>query len=293
MVRRSRKADRAPFWGCPRFPGCRGTRPYEAIGTVRQDELATPAAGGVPWDDPSWRRAEAGASARATYERRLARHQVRVRERRPRLLLTGLFVGVIGVAMLGQGSTMPTLGASLIFFAVASTIAGLFVKPAHVRAWRIGAGGEEHVGRVLAELEREGFRVLHDRGRPGGRDNIDHIVIGPPGVFVVETKRYPGPVRTRGRDLYLKGRRHTDFVEQVQRQIGSVERALNVTGVVGVICVVDGEFPWFHSISVAGIPVLPPRRLLDEIRSRPTSRTRDEVDELARLADRALRPAKV
>jgi len=32
--------------------------------------------------------------------------------------------------------------------------------------------------------------VLHDRAIPGSRANIDHIGIGPTGVWVIDTKRY-------------------------------------------------------------------------------------------------------
>jgi hypothetical protein len=58
------------------------------------------------------------------------------------------------------------------------------------RAWRIGAGGEEVVGRRLTKLSDE-WRVLHavpvgDRG-----SDIDHIVIGPGGVYTLNTKTHP------------------------------------------------------------------------------------------------------
>src|SRR5829696_6455840 len=124
MVRRIRRRDRAPFWGCPRYPECQGTRPYQAINLTRLDRPGPPVAGAVPWNDPSWRRAEAGASARETYDRRLARHASRVRERRPRLLMSGAILALLGVVLLNLGSTMPVLGVALIFLAITSTVAG-------------------------------------------------------------------------------------------------------------------------------------------------------------------------
>jgi Nuclease-related domain len=54
-----------------------------------------------------------------------------------------------------------------------------------------GATAEEHVGGLLDQLA--GWRVLHDVST--GHGNIDHILIGPAGVFTVETKSHPGPVR--------------------------------------------------------------------------------------------------
>ncbi|MBE7325250.1 NERD domain-containing protein [Nocardioides sp. Y6] len=61
------------------------------------------------------------------------------------------------------------------------------------RAWRIGADGEEAVGAQLEKLARKDprWRVLHavpvgDRG-----SDIDHLAIGPAGVFTINTKHHP------------------------------------------------------------------------------------------------------
>ena len=35
--------------------------------------------------------------------------------------------------------------------------------------------------------------MIHDASL--GRGNVDHILIGPAGVFTIETKSHPGPVR--------------------------------------------------------------------------------------------------
>ncbi|HEX2266057.1 MAG TPA: nuclease-related domain-containing protein, partial [Solirubrobacterales bacterium] len=56
--------------------------------------------------------------------------------------------------------------------------------------WRRGAEGEEVVGQVLEGLSADGWHVLHDVSF--GRGNIDHIAVGPGGVFTVETKSHGG-----------------------------------------------------------------------------------------------------
>jgi hypothetical protein len=58
-----------------------------------------------------------------------------------------------------------------------------------------GATGEEQVGALLEGLREDGWRVIHDASF--GHGNIDHIAIGPAGLFTVETKSHPGPVRVR------------------------------------------------------------------------------------------------
>ena len=61
-------------------------------------------------------------------------------------------------------------------------------------SWEKGAVGEEAAAKVLAKLPRDRWMVLHDRslGRKGR--NVDHLVIGPGGVFSVNTKNLSGDV---------------------------------------------------------------------------------------------------
>ena len=59
--------------------------------------------------------------------------------------------------------------------------------------WSRGAVGEEVVGDVLAELEATGrWHAVHDIS--SGRGNVDHVLIGPPGVCTLETKNHRGRV---------------------------------------------------------------------------------------------------
>lgn len=55
--------------------------------------------------------------------------------------------------------------------------------------------GEKAVGQFLEALRKQGCRIFHDI--VGNGFNIDHVVIGPLGVFTVETKTFSKPVRGR------------------------------------------------------------------------------------------------
>jgi hypothetical protein len=75
-----------------------------------------------------------------------------------------------------------------------------------------GAKGEEKVARILEALPDD-YTIIHDLPCPLG--NIDHVVIGPHGVFVVETKAHGGKVTTAEGQLVLNGKRpDKDFVGQ-------------------------------------------------------------------------------
>lgn len=60
------------------------------------------------------------------------------------------------------------------------------------RAWRVGADGEESVGRRLEKLTNKGWRVLHSVPVGERGSDIDHVLIGPGGVWTVNTKRHMG-----------------------------------------------------------------------------------------------------
>ncbi|MCA1007286.1 NERD domain-containing protein [Rhodococcus hoagii] len=61
------------------------------------------------------------------------------------------------------------------------------------RAWRIGADGEEAVAARLAKVVRKDprWRVLHAIPVGARGSDIDHLVVGPGGVFTVNAKHHP------------------------------------------------------------------------------------------------------
>ena len=65
-----------------------------------------------------------------------------------------------------------------------------------IAAWHFGLRGEQAVAEKLADprLAVAGYRIFHDlpaetgEGRKKRRWNVDHVIVGPGGVFVLETK---------------------------------------------------------------------------------------------------------
>ena len=60
-----------------------------------------------------------------------------------------------------------------------------------LRALKLGRDGEKAVGQFLEKLRERGYRVFHDVIGTGF--NVDHVLIGPAGVFTVETKTHSKP----------------------------------------------------------------------------------------------------
>jgi hypothetical protein len=199
-----------------------------------------------------------------------------VRRLRMRTLVT---LGVLAVATALLGRTFGRndvrfLGSEIVLLASMFVISR-YVLPLVERRDR-GATGEEHVGRLLDELAGSDWRVLHDASL--GRGNVDHILIGPAGVFTVETKSHPGPVRV--------GRLHGGMLGQAQAQRRTVER---VTGVdVEPLIVFSRAWVDRPLARRKGVRVVPARMLLGYLRRREAKLTRSEVGRAHSLVVAAL-----
>ena len=82
---------------------------------------------------------------------------------------------------------------------------------------RKGLQGEQTVASELSYLNDE-FLLLNDVMLPGGRGNIDHILIGPTGVFVLETKNFSGKYVCYGDQWFFQGVRQKYDVSSVSAQ---------------------------------------------------------------------------
>jgi hypothetical protein len=89
------------------------------------------------------------------------------------------------------------------------------------RDWRVGANGEKKVGKELAKLSSD-WHVLHAVQVSEAGTDIDHVVIGPAGVFTLNTKCRPdGTVTVYEHALYVSGFK----VDYLQKSRGEARRA--------------------------------------------------------------------
>jgi hypothetical protein len=78
----------------------------------------------------------------------------------------------------------------------------LAAPPEHIAKWGRGAAGERRTAKVLRPLIREGWTVAHDV--PLSRGNLDHVLVGPPGAFLLETKFRAGRVKVEDGVLTIR-----------------------------------------------------------------------------------------
>ncbi|BCK74069.1 hypothetical protein Srufu_080220 (plasmid) [Streptomyces libani subsp. rufus] len=158
-------------------------------------------------------------------------------------------------------------------------------KRRHRERCAAGSIGEQRTHAMLQPLLGEGWHILPDRGLPGTRANIDHLLVAPDGqVFTLDSKMWSGKWRVQlvgGRLVH--GER--DYDQQVDTALWETEKASRALEVPVTPLVVMHNAPvdggGFH---VRGVAVFPADRLVELLR-RNTGRPRP--GEARRLASRA------
>jgi hypothetical protein len=94
-------------------------------------------------------------------------------------------------------------------------------------AWDACAGGEREVADRLSELVPRGWYVLHDVHWPGRpKASLDHVLVGPGGVIVVDAKNWTGEVRVASGVLWQGRYARTQAVEGALAQCAAVASVL-------------------------------------------------------------------
>lgn len=87
-----------------------------------------------------------------------------------------------------------------------------------------GARGEEVIARILERLPHPWILAhgiaIKERGSSGGGKDIDHVAIGPTGLFVIETKNWKGTLTLEEGSLLIDNQLpDKDPLQQIQRAV--------------------------------------------------------------------------
>lgn len=168
----------------------------------------------------------------------------------------------------------------------------------------LGYMGERVVGETLLELCRTGYFVFHDVPADGVKTpfNLDHVVVGPSGVWLIETKtRRKGRARPGFKDhevtfdgtkLVWPWGEDRHGIEQARAEAEWLTRWINQVSGLSVsakpILVLPG---WYvHEKALGPIRVLNQKNLYPAIASRKnTVLSEEEIDRIARQLDQRCR----
>lgn len=93
--------------------------------------------------------------------------------------------------------------------------------------WYVGALGELEVARRLEALG-PGWVVLHSVPVGSGASDLDHVVIGPAGVFTINTKHHRGQHVWVGAKRILVGGQRTDHLHNARYEARRTSKLLSV-----------------------------------------------------------------
>ncbi len=270
-------AQSAAWWDkTTRTVTCTACHEIEPTPTVVEDTTTVAPAASIP-DPPKLAeidRGIGGASAKAKYDGLKVRQERKIEERWG----TG-FVGGVAKA--------------------------LSTEPQSTTAWAKGAGGEQALARRLERDLQAPIVALHDRSVPRTKGNIDHLIICPTGVWIVDAKNYKGKVerrdvgnwRTRDIQLFVNGRNRMKAVAGMGWQVTAVRNALEgtlftETPIHAALCFTNSEWPLFAKPSTINDVWILWAKELVKLVSAPGDLNDQGMDFVARLLSERL-PAVV
>lgn len=222
------------------------------------------------------------------------------RKNRIRVRAVIAFAGFVAGNLVGGRLGLNPFVAGVALGALAGGVDLLIAWRLHERTavWRGKRRGEVRTGRLLRlMLRRHGYRVMDGRAVPG-EASIDHLVIGPGGVWIVDNEAWSPDTQIAryGERLFFDEKFGTSVAKGLISAAGSMAALLTKeTGIevsiAPVLAVHGGKIKARRgTLTGEGLTVAYPRRVARWIRSNGSARfTEDQIELLARTAARILR----
>lgn len=162
------------------------------------------------------------------------------------------------------------------------------------RAWRIGADAEEQVAARLRKLG-DAWKVLHAVPVGENGSDIDHVVIGPGGVFSINTKHHPDAAIWVGGNTFMVNGTRTHYVRnskfEAKRTSKFLTTALGGTPVfaTGLIAVMGarGGFTIKNQPPDGDVVVMTRKEVAKWLGKRPGVLTVEQVEAIYAVARRS------
>lgn len=152
-----------------------------------------------------------------------------------------------------------------------------------------GAQGEVDVANALMPLMADGWYVLNDRVNPAG-GNIDHVVVGPGAVIVLDAKAWSSRLEVRNGKLYASGWNKSRELAGLEGQAEAIRSALGGHIRVDQALVITTQ-PDFEPRAVGNAGILGINFLYSEISQTPPVFRSEEVDSMVTVLMNAFPPA--
>lgn len=152
---------------------------------------------------------------------------------------------------------------------VRTTLARVLGVHTPERAWRIGAKGERLVADELAKLSRRDSRWTAIHAIPVGTRgaDIDHLVLGPGGIFTLNTKHHPDAEVWVGGETFIVNGSRVPYIRNARHEAGRATRLLTQAAgrpvpVTGLVVPVGAKAPLTIKSQPRGVFVVARRDLV-------------------------------
>ncbi|MFG2090485.1 nuclease-related domain-containing protein [Spirillospora sp. NPDC048824] len=194
------------------------------------------------------------------------------------------------------------LGVTVAVLVIVGDVVQRSRKSSTVAAWQKSSAAERRTEKQLKSLQRNGYLVLHARAVPrddeGVSDGrIDHLVIGPSGVYAIDSEKWDKrlPVRTMSHLKLFHGPfNKKDRLDEArwEAQMASSILAERVGFEVPVqpsVAIYGPSIPW-KVMRVRDVDVYAGNRARAYLRRRPKILTDGDVQRIFQAAEKALPP---
>lgn len=183
----------------------------------------------------------------------------------------------------------PILFSVVALIAVAYATYRILRTRKKAKALRLGRDGERAVAQYLEWFRTAGYFVFHDV--PSADANIDHLLIGPQGIFTIETKTLSKPERGECKITLVDGEVHANGLKldrnpviQAKAQAGWIKSFLRehqFPTPVWPVVVFPGWYIERFDMRGAGLWMLEPKALGAFIEREPQRLSREQVQAIA------------
>ncbi|TDD74112.1 nuclease-related domain-containing protein [Actinomadura rubrisoli] len=210
---------------------------------------------------------------------------------------TAVVIGAVGSLVFGV-----RLGITAAILAVIVDTVRRSRRNSTVSAWQKTSAAERRTEKQLRSLQRNGFLVLHARAVPRDEDGvsdgqIDHLVIGPSGVYAIDSEKWDKrlPVRTQSHLKLFHGPfNRKDRLDEARWE---AEQASRIIGeqvgfevpVQPSVAIYGPSIPW-KVMRVRDVDVYAGNRARAYLRRRPKILTDTDVQGIFQAAEKVLPP---
>ena len=170
------------------------------------------------------------------------------------------------------------------------------------KAWDAGSVGEGRAQRKLDLLTKHGHTTLHDvLLEPGKLWNLDHLVVGPAGIFFVNAKNWRGTVTVRNEQVWRRwyagpsqGTKNENMEREVAKVRGMASHASARLGtkITPVICLAGAKSRHFEGVEKAsGVIIVSVDQVMPWLRDAPVVLPPELVTMNIQIATRLFPPA--